>query len=93
MKPAAYDRQLVFAFRALFEGTANDHQQKRAMEWLLLNACHIGQPSFAPTDRETAFLEGERHIGLQIARLRDDDALKLITGSPRRKTEAKEARE
>lgn len=90
MKPAAYDKQIVFAFRALFEGTANDAQQKRAMEWLLLNACHIGILSFSGTERDTAFLEGERHVGLQIARFRDEEALRVIDRA-RPKSEAKEA--
>jgi hypothetical protein len=90
MKPAAYDKEVLYAFRALFEGVASEGQQKRAMEWLLFNACHIGISSFAETDRETAFREGERHIGLQIARLRDPEALALIEGR-HRKTEATEA--
>lgn len=79
VKPAAYDQEVLYAFRALFEGKANDGQQKRAMEWLLLNACHIGMTSFAETDRETAFLEGQRSIGVQLARLREPEALALIT--------------
>lgn len=37
----------------------------------LLLACHIFQPSFAPDDRTTAFNEGERNIGLRIARYLD----------------------
>lgn len=83
IKPAAYDREVLYAFRALFEGVANDGQQKRAMEWLLLNACHLGVTSFAATERETSFMEGERHVGLQIARMRDPEALKLIEGRSR----------
>lgn len=86
--PAAYDREVLYAFRALFDGKANDGQQKRAMEWLLLNACHIGTSSFSATDRDTAFLEGQRSIGLQVARLREPEALALITPK-RAKTEAK----
>jgi len=88
VKPAAYDKEVLYAFRALFDGKANDGQQKRAMEWLLLNACHIGASSFAATDRETAFLEGQRSIGVQIARLREPEALALITPK-RAKAEAK----
>lgn len=80
MKPAAYDKEVLYAFRALFDGKANDGQQKRALEWLLFNACHVGQLSFATTERESAFNEGERHIGLQIARMREPEALKLIEG-------------
>lgn len=92
MKPAAYDKEVLYAFRALFAGTANEGQQKHAMEWLLLNCCHIGSTSFEESDRETAFREGERHIGLQIARLREPAALALIEGKARTKSEATEAK-
>lgn len=92
-KPAAYDKEVIYAFRALFDGKANAGQQKRALEWLLFNACHVGVLSFAASERESAFNEGERHIGLQIARMRDPEALKLIEGRSRaekaaQKTEA-----
>lgn len=80
---APYDKEVLYAFRALFDGKANDGQQKRALEWLLFNACHVGVLSFAATERESAFNEGERHIGLQIARMREPEALKLIEGKSR----------
>jgi hypothetical protein len=79
-KPAAYDKEVLYAFRALFDGNASDGQQKRAMEWLLFNACHIGVLSYVSNERDSAFNEGERHIGLQIARMREPEALKLIEG-------------
>lgn len=91
-KPAAYDKEVLYAFRALFDGKANEGQQKRAMQWLMFNACHIGLSSFADTERETAFLEGQRSIGVQIAKLREPEALALIearTRKTRGKTEAK----
>lgn len=81
--PAAYDKEVLYAFRALFDGKANEGQQKRALQWLLFNACHIGVLSFAATERESAFNEGERHIGLQLARMREPEALKLIEGKSR----------
>ncbi len=88
VKPAAYDKEVLYAFRALFEGKANDGQQKRAMQWLMFNACHIGLVSFADSERETAFLEGQRSIGVQLAKLREPEALALI--EPRsRKTRGK----
>lgn len=87
-KPAAYDKEVLYAFRAMFEGNANEGQQKRALQWLLFNACHIGASSFAATDRETAFLEGQRSIGVQIARFREPEALALITPK-KAKAEAK----
>jgi len=87
MKPAAYDKEVLYAFRALFEGKANEGQQKRAMAWLVFNACHIGQTSFTADTMETAFREGERHVGLQVARMREPEALALI--EPRRRTRGK----
>lgn len=78
LKPVPYDKEVLYSFRALFEGKANEGQQKRAMQWLLFNACHIGQVSMNANDRVTAFLEGQRSIGVQIARLREPEALQLI---------------
>ena len=89
-KPAAYDRQVLYAFRALFDGKANEGQQKRAMKWLLFNACHIGDSSMHEIDRVTAFREGQRSVGVQIARLREPEALELIEGKTRGKTEARQ---
>ena len=86
-KLTPYDEGVLYAFRALFDGKANEGQQKRAMEWLLLNACHIGTLSFEDTERDTAFREGERWIGLQIAKMREPEALALVQG----KSKAKEA--
>lgn len=82
-KPAAYDKEVLYAFRALFDGKANDGQQKRAMQWLLFNACHVGMLSFNGDRDATFFNEGERHVGLQIARMREPEALKLIEGRSR----------
>lgn len=78
MNPAVYDRSVLMAVRALFDGAATEGQQKRAMEWIVMNACHIGQPSFAESDRLTSFNEGSRWIGLQIAKLREPEALKQL---------------
>lgn len=79
-KPVAYDKGVLYAARALFEGKANEGQQQRFMEWLTLNLCHIGEPSMHENDRVTAFLEGQRSVGLQVAKLRSPEALALIEG-------------
>lgn len=84
--PAAYDKPTLYAARALFEGTASAEQQKQFMAWLVFNACHIGQVSYGP---DMAFLEGQRSIGVQIARLREPEALALIekvAARPKRKS-------
>lgn len=84
--PAAYDKEVLYAIRAMFDGTATPAQAKRGIEWLVFNACHIGQVSYGP---DMAFLEGQRSIGVQIARLREPEALALIekvAARPKRKT-------
>lgn len=76
---APYDRSVLAAIRALFDGTANEGQQTRAMEWMILNLCHVGQTSFnVESDRLSAFREGERNIGLQLARIREPEGLKQL---------------
>jgi len=78
--PAAYDEEVLYAFRALFEGKANDGQQKRAMEWLCRNVCHVGVVSYGDTDRDTSFLEGQRSVAIQVLNLREAWALEMIKG-------------
>jgi hypothetical protein len=89
---APYDRSVLYAVRALFDGTANEGQQTRAMEWIILNLCHVGQLSFnTDSDRLSAFRDGERHIGLQLARMREPEGLKQLEvweASTERKREA-----
>lgn len=77
-KPAAYDKDILNAARALFDGKANEGQQKRFLEWLLFNACHIGKSSMQDNPVDMAWLEGQRSIALQINWLRDPGALALI---------------
>ena len=89
-KPVAYDKSVLYAARALFEGKASEGQQQRFMAWLVKNACHIGEPSMHENDRVTAFLEGQRSVGLQIAKLREPEALARIEGSKRGKRQPNE---
>lgn len=57
------------ALRALRTGTASPEQQKRALDWITLNACAVATLSWRETDREMAFLVGRQFVGLQIGRL------------------------
>lgn len=94
MKPpiALYDRSVLMAVRALFEGKANEGQQTRAMQWIVLNLCHVGQLSFdIESDRLSILQEGERHAGLQLARMREPEGLKQLEvweAEPKRKRTA-----
>lgn len=56
------------ALRALSEGTAEAHQQRKVFDWLLGDVCGLKAPTFrAGQPDATAFLEGRRFVGLFLA--------------------------
>lgn len=75
MTPAEYDEATLHAFRALKDGKANEGQQKAALQHILWDLCKINHLSFSDgDDRKTAFNEGARWVGLQIAGMFDPSA-------------------
>lgn len=69
--PATYNDADMAAIKALAAGTANEAQQRRALDWIVHTACGTYDLSFRPgTDgeRETAFAEGKRWVGLQVVK-------------------------
>lgn len=71
--PAPYDPDGAdtMAIKALFAGNASEGQQKRALKWIIEQACGTYDLSFRPGadgERETAFAEGKRHVGLQLVK-------------------------
>jgi hypothetical protein len=79
--PTPYDVQTIYALKNLAAGKANETQQKRALEWLIHAACGTYQPTFIPdSDRESAFAEGRRAVGLELVKLVNlpADAVKAI---------------
>lgn len=67
--PAQWGKADAYAIKAVAAGNASEAQQKRAMQWVL-GACGLRDLSFRPdSDRATAFAEGKRFVGLQIAKL------------------------
>lgn len=73
-KPAAYDDDVVYAVRAVWNGTANDGQQKLVADWFeFLTGCGRFQDlSYRPGptgDRDSAFAEGKRFVGLQLLKM------------------------
>ena len=72
--------------QALVTGTANEQQQKRALDWIINNACMTYHQSFRPGvngDRDTCFAEGRRFVGNQIIRLTKLDPKKVNTEQPK----------
>jgi hypothetical protein len=67
--PAKYELADLSAVQALANGLADEYQQKRALKWIIENVCGTYQLSYRPTsDRDTAFAEGRRFVGLQIVK-------------------------
>jgi len=71
--PATYEAYDIEAIRATARGEADPHQQKRALDWIINTAAGAYELSFRSDgqggDRETAFAEGRRFVGMQIVKL------------------------
>ena len=58
------------AIQALLNGTANEHQQKKAMEWIIRTAGAFGEQPFTPGDpHATAFMAGRMFVAQQIQKM------------------------
>lgn len=57
------------ALRALNRGDASPEQQKRALKWIIDNACDMAGMPYWSNDRDTAFALGRLFVGKQIGRL------------------------
>jgi hypothetical protein len=68
---APYTEADVMALKALAAGNANERQQQQALRWIVQAAAGVDDLSFQPgsADRETAFMEGRRFVGLQCRKL------------------------
>lgn len=67
-KPIKYELGDITALQALAQGEADAFQQKRALKWIV-QACGTYDLSYRPnSERDTAFAEGRRFIGLQIVK-------------------------
>ena len=68
--PAHYDDPDTYAIKAVARGEATDIQQRRALNWIIQTLCGTYDLSYRPdSDRDTAFAEGKRHVGMQIVKL------------------------
>lgn len=63
----------VSAVKALYRGEADKPVQQFAIEWIIEDLCRTRDISYRPDDaggdRDTAFAEGRRFVGLQLARI------------------------
>ncbi len=67
--PAPYEIADLCAIKGLAAGTASPEQQQRALKWIIESVCATYELSYRPTgDRDTAFAEGRRFVGLQLVK-------------------------
>ena len=67
--PAPYEDYDTLAIKALAAGNASEPQQKRALDWIINTLCGTYDLSYRPGetgDRDTAFAEGKRFVGMQL---------------------------
>lgn len=72
-KPAPYKYREAIAIKALSEGTATEEQQGLAVRWIIEQAANTYDISFRSDadggDRDTAFAEGRRFVGLSLVKM------------------------
>ena len=87
--PVEYEPADIGAIQAVARGTAEPHQQMRALRWIVEAACGTYDLSFRPeSDRDTAFAEGRRFVGLQIVKLSKLNLPAPAAGQPKGETNA-----
>lgn len=58
---------VTMAIKALAAGNAHQEQQKMALAWIINDLCRTYDLSYRPeSDRDTAFAEGKRFVGLML---------------------------
>jgi|SRR3990170_6339556 len=71
--PVTWDVADAGAIQALARGDADGDQQRRALRWILVDACQVDEPSYCPGGdegrRDTDHHEGRRWVGTQIRKL------------------------
>jgi len=77
--PAAYDVADAAAMQAIADGVADEHQQRRALKWLIEAAAITYEFHYYPSERDTAFALGRAFVGQQIVKM-----LKLNVSKMRR---------
>ena len=77
MKPPLL-RADMLCVRALSDGSATKDQQMRALAVIVNQLCQTNDASYAPTDRDTAFNEGRRDVGLKIRKIAEGKASKIF---------------
>ena len=82
--PAPYDLADATAVQALQRGTADAEQQRRALDWIIRQACATYDFPYrpGPDDRDTNIALGRMWAGQQIVKLCNADIGKMRRDSP-----------
>jgi hypothetical protein len=78
--PPKYEVADAAAIQALLNGVADSHQQQRALKWIIEVGAGTYDLSYRPGvegERDTAFAEGRRFVGLNIVKLTRVNVSKL----------------
>jgi len=68
-KPTEWQPEDAHAVQAVMQGRASEEQQRRAMRFLVHQICGTYDLSYRPSsDRDTAFAEGKRYVGLTLVK-------------------------
>lgn len=67
--PAVYELPDITSLQALQDGRADAEQQKRALAWIINNACGTYDLEYRTDPRDHAFTSGRRFVGLQLVKM------------------------
>lgn len=71
--PGVVSRRDVAALKAVWNGVADEGQQRRAMEAIIWNIARTGDVTYYPDslggERDSSFAQGMRFAGLQLLKL------------------------
>jgi hypothetical protein len=68
--PVPYDKDDVYALKSLATGTANEGQQKHAIKYIVeAIAATYDETYFSDSERNSAYAQGRRFVGLSIVKL------------------------
>lgn len=75
--PAKWTEADVLAIRACIAGKASEEQQRRAMDWIMAQACKVHDLSYQPGEQPfaTTFAEGRRYPATLIRAMLTPEAL------------------
>lgn len=76
--PPEWEVADAVALQALQRGDADSHAQKRALDWIVKQACRTYDlPYFADSERDSTFATGKQFVGQQIVKLLHINTMKM----------------